>query len=119
MIIGSAGDRPDDTLRGIGRIAAERADRVVIKEMLRYLRGRTRESVHRRAARRRSERWHGPTRGARRVGRADRLRAALARRTARSPGRGCPVGPGALPRGPGAAVDALAELGFAPVISST
>ena len=29
----------------MGRIAAERADRVVIKEMLRYLRGRTRESV--------------------------------------------------------------------------
>jgi cyanophycin synthetase len=45
VILGSAGDRPDDTLRGMGRIAAERADRVVIKEMLRYLRGRTRESV--------------------------------------------------------------------------
>jgi cyanophycin synthetase len=39
-IIGTAGDRPDDTLRGIGRIAAERADRVVIKETLSYLRGR-------------------------------------------------------------------------------
>ena len=45
VILGSAGDRPDDTLRGMGRIAAERADRVVLKEMLRYLRGRTRESV--------------------------------------------------------------------------
>jgi cyanophycin synthetase len=45
IIIGSAGDRPDDTLRGIGRIAAEHVDRVVIKEMLHYLRGRTRESV--------------------------------------------------------------------------
>jgi cyanophycin synthetase len=45
MVIGSAGDRPDDTLRGIGRIAAEHVDRVAIKEMLHYLRGRTRESV--------------------------------------------------------------------------
>jgi cyanophycin synthetase len=45
IILGSAGDRPDDTLRGMGRIAAERADRVIIKEMLHYLRGRTRESV--------------------------------------------------------------------------
>jgi cyanophycin synthetase len=44
-IIGTAGDRPDDTLRGIGRIAAQRAQRVVIKETPRYLRGRTRESV--------------------------------------------------------------------------
>ena len=44
-IIGTAGDRPDDTLRGIGRIAAERAQRVAIKETLNYLRGRTRESV--------------------------------------------------------------------------
>jgi len=44
-IIGTAGDRPDDTLRGIGRIAAERAQRVAIKQTLRYLRGRTAESV--------------------------------------------------------------------------
>jgi cyanophycin synthetase len=44
-IIGTAGDRPDDTLRGIGRIAAERAQRVAIKETLRYLRGRTAKSV--------------------------------------------------------------------------
>jgi len=44
-IIGTAGDRPDDTLRGIGRIAAQRAQRVVIKETGKYLRGRTRESV--------------------------------------------------------------------------
>ena len=40
-----AGDRPDDTLRGIGRIAAQRAQRVAIKETLHYLRGRTAESV--------------------------------------------------------------------------
>ena len=45
MIIGTAGDRPDDTLRGIGRIAAQRADRIAIKETPRYLRGRTRESM--------------------------------------------------------------------------
>jgi cyanophycin synthetase len=44
-IIGTAGDRPDDTLRGIGRIAGRRAQRVAIKETLRYLRGRTRESM--------------------------------------------------------------------------
>lgn len=44
-IVGTAGDRPDDTLRGIGRIAAERARRVAIKETRKYLRGRTRESV--------------------------------------------------------------------------
>jgi cyanophycin synthetase len=45
VILGSAGDRPDDTLRGMGRITARHADKVIIKEMLRYLRGRTRESL--------------------------------------------------------------------------
>jgi cyanophycin synthetase len=44
-IIGTAGDRPDDTLRGLGRIAAERVQRLAIKESLDYLRGRSRESV--------------------------------------------------------------------------
>jgi cyanophycin synthetase len=44
-IIGTAGDRPDDTLRGIGRIAAQRAQRVAIKETLKYLRGRSPRSV--------------------------------------------------------------------------
>ena len=44
-IIGTAGDRPDDTLRGIGRIAARRAQRVVVKETLKYLRGRSRASM--------------------------------------------------------------------------
>jgi cyanophycin synthetase len=44
-IIGTAGDRPDDTLRGIGRIAAERSQRVAIKQTLKYLRGRTAGSV--------------------------------------------------------------------------
>jgi cyanophycin synthetase len=45
MIIGTAGDRPDDTLRGIGKIAGKRAQRVAIKETQKYLRGRTRESM--------------------------------------------------------------------------
>lgn len=44
-IIGTAGDRPDDTLLGIGRIAAGEADRVAIKETLGYLRGRERPDV--------------------------------------------------------------------------
>jgi cyanophycin synthetase len=44
-IIGTAGDRPDDSLRGIGRIAARRAQRVAIKETLAYLRGRERARV--------------------------------------------------------------------------
>jgi cyanophycin synthetase len=44
-IIGTAGDRPDETLLGIGRIAAGRAHRVVVKETLGYLRGRDREEV--------------------------------------------------------------------------
>jgi len=45
VIIGTAGDRPDDTLRGIGRIAAERAQRVAVKQASRHLRGRTPESL--------------------------------------------------------------------------
>jgi cyanophycin synthetase len=44
-IVGLAGDRPDDTLRGVGRIIAGKTDRFVLKEMLHYLRGRTRQSV--------------------------------------------------------------------------
>ena len=44
-IVGLAGDRPDDTLRGVGRIVAGSVDRFVLKEMLHYLRGRSRESV--------------------------------------------------------------------------
>jgi cyanophycin synthetase len=46
MIIGTAGDRPDDTLRGIGRIAGKRAQRIAVKETLKYLRGRSRESMN-------------------------------------------------------------------------
>jgi cyanophycin synthetase len=44
-IIGTAGDRPDDTLRGIGRMAAQRVQHVVIKETLDYLRGRDRDEI--------------------------------------------------------------------------
>ncbi len=45
LIVGAAGDRPDDSLREIGRIAADRADEVAIKESIRYLRGRSRGSL--------------------------------------------------------------------------
>lgn len=44
-IVGTAGDRPDDSLRGIGRIAGSRGDHVAIKQTVRYLRGRTAESM--------------------------------------------------------------------------
>jgi len=44
-IVGTAGDRPDDTLRGMGRIAAERVQRIAIKETISYLRGRPRAEV--------------------------------------------------------------------------
>lgn len=39
-IVGTAGDRTDDALRELGRLAAEVSDRVIIKETRRYLRGR-------------------------------------------------------------------------------
>jgi len=45
IIVGTAGDRPDDTIRGIGRIAARRTQRVVIKETPGYLRGRDRREM--------------------------------------------------------------------------
>ena len=45
VVIGTAGDRPEDSLRAIGRLAAERGDRVAIKESLTFLRGRTRAAV--------------------------------------------------------------------------
>ncbi|HEX5240443.1 MAG TPA: Mur ligase family protein [Candidatus Limnocylindrales bacterium] len=44
-VVGTAGDRPDDTLRGIGRMAAKRTRRLALKETLTYLRGRSREAV--------------------------------------------------------------------------
>lgn len=39
-IIGTAGDRDDDVMAGLGRIAGRDADRVYLKETSRYLRGR-------------------------------------------------------------------------------
>jgi cyanophycin synthetase len=39
-IVGTAGDRTDEALRELGRIAAEQSDHIVIKETHRYLRGR-------------------------------------------------------------------------------
>ena len=45
LILGSAGDRPDDYMRELGVSAGSRADEVAIKEMIPYLRGRTREGV--------------------------------------------------------------------------
>jgi cyanophycin synthetase len=45
LIMGSAGDRPDDALRALATLAARHADEVAIKEDLPFLRGRTRESV--------------------------------------------------------------------------
>ena len=39
-IIGTAGDRTDDALRELGRLAAVAGDRVIVKETRRYLRGR-------------------------------------------------------------------------------
>lgn len=39
-IVGTAGDREDSVFRALGRVAADRADRVVRKDSTRYLRGR-------------------------------------------------------------------------------
>lgn len=40
VAIGTAGDREDSAIEGIGRIAAEHADAVIIKDSEKYLRGR-------------------------------------------------------------------------------
>jgi cyanophycin synthetase len=45
-IIGTAGDRPDEVLRGLGRLAGEQAAYVWIRETEHYLRGRTREEMN-------------------------------------------------------------------------
>lgn len=45
-IIGTAGDRPDSVLRGLGRLAGEQAAYVWIRETEHYLRGRTREEMN-------------------------------------------------------------------------
>lgn len=40
VVIGTAGDRDDNAIRGIGEIAASKADGVIIKDSEKYLRGR-------------------------------------------------------------------------------
>ena len=46
-IIGTAGDRTDDALRELGRLAAAGSDRVIVKETTRYRRGRDVEEMNR------------------------------------------------------------------------
>jgi cyanophycin synthetase len=46
-MVGTAGDRPDELIRSLGEIAARRADRVVVGEKERYLRGRDRADLPR------------------------------------------------------------------------
>src|SRR5579884_911281 len=46
-IVGTAGDRTDDALRALGRVAAVESDEVLIKETSHYLRGRTNEEMDR------------------------------------------------------------------------
>ena len=45
VVIGTAGDRPDDYLRALAQAAGAAADEIAIKESLTYLRGRTRAGV--------------------------------------------------------------------------
>jgi len=40
-IIGTAGDRMDEHLRSLGRIASDKSDQIIIKETTKYLRGRS------------------------------------------------------------------------------
>ncbi len=39
-VVGSAGDRPDDALTELGTLAGQRADIVIVKDTIKYLRGR-------------------------------------------------------------------------------
>jgi UDP-N-acetylmuramyl tripeptide synthase len=39
-VVGTAGDRTDETMRGMGRIAAAKADFTIFKDTGKYLRGR-------------------------------------------------------------------------------
>ena len=48
IAVGTAGDRPDQVLRLLGELAASHADRVVIAEKRKYLRGRTVEEMNQR-----------------------------------------------------------------------
>ncbi len=45
-IIGTAGDRPDNVLRGIGRLAGEQAAQAWIREAAHFLRGRTQAAMN-------------------------------------------------------------------------
>jgi cyanophycin synthetase len=45
VVMGTAGDRPDDSLRAMGRLAGQRAEQVAIKVIRRFLRGRAPESL--------------------------------------------------------------------------
>lgn len=45
VVIGTAGDRTDESLREIGRIAGEGADRVIVKRTKKYERGRSNEEM--------------------------------------------------------------------------
>jgi cyanophycin synthetase len=45
-IVGTAGDRPDSVLRGLGHLAGEQAAYVWIRETEHFLRGRTREEMN-------------------------------------------------------------------------
>jgi cyanophycin synthetase len=46
-MVGTAGDRPDELIRSLGEIAARNAERVVVGEKERYLRGRDRAEMRR------------------------------------------------------------------------
>jgi cyanophycin synthetase len=46
-VIGTAGDRTAQSIRALGRIAAEMSDRIIVKESHKYLRGRTVEEMTR------------------------------------------------------------------------
>ena len=117
-IIGTAGDRPDDTLRGIGRIAGQRAQRVAIKETL-QVPPRPEPRVDRR---------RDPGRRSRSAGPVDGRRPGLRVRDRGAPRRAGPDGDGAsrpdapaghrpdVPRGArGGVRSSLAELGARPV----
>ena len=59
--LGTAGDRTDEMLAGLGRIAGQGADRVAIVEKVHYLRGRDRDEMNRLFLRGLSESGHEPS----------------------------------------------------------
>jgi cyanophycin synthetase len=44
-VVGTAGDRTDETLRDVGRLAAEKSDYTIFKDTAKYLRGRSRGEI--------------------------------------------------------------------------